>query len=473
MTADHSIINRRDFLKLTGAAALAGASPRLWSAPEPGEAARPNIIYIMVDDLGYRDLGCYGQDKIKTPRLDRMAREGMRFTECYSGAPVCAPARSVLMTGQHAGHTPIRDNKARVGGTEGTGGLRVSLKPEVVTVAEVMKKAGYATGLSGKWGLGEPGTTGIPTRQGFDAFYGYLNQARAHNHWPQELWQNEKKVPLPGQGRRSPQRFAHPKFTRHCMDFIREHRDQPFFYYLAYTLPHWPLVMSDYGRYAKEDWPERAKAYAAMVTLIDQDVGRILDLLKQLGLDDNTLVFFCSDNGASSLWQDLFDSGGHMKGKKGSLHEGGIRVPMIARMPGTVPAGVVSDTPWYFADVLPTAADLAGVKPPADVDGLSILSTLKGNKQDLSERFMYWENPPLKVDRPLRQAARQGRYKAMRNGYGSESIRLYDLGEDHTESGNIASDHPNLARRFIEFMDKAHTPSPHWPHRNSAQAATR
>jgi arylsulfatase A-like enzyme len=455
---------RRDFMKWMGAAGMGAMASPLFSLAQQNAAPKPNIIYIMVDDLGYRDLGCYGQEKIATPNIDRMARQGMRFTECYSGSSVCAPARSVLMTGQHTGHTRLRNNRALVGGLERRGGLRVSLQPEDVTVAEVLQQAGYTTGLSGKWGIGERGSQGTPGQKGFDEWYGYLNQARAHNHWPGSLWHNGEQVELPANSGGERGQMSHHLFTDFCLDFVRRQKDEPFFYYLAWTLPHWPLVMSDLGQYAEKDWPDKAKAYAAMVTLIDRDVGRILDLLGELGLDEDTLVLFCSDNGASSRWEGLFDSVGQMRGKKGSLMEGGIRVPMIARWPGHVAEGVVDDTPWYFTDFLPTAADVAGAGVPAGVDGVSVLPTLLGRDQDLDERYMYWERPPLKPERPLSQAARRGRWKARRNGLDGR-IRLHDLSEDHVESGNLANEHPEVVRQFAEFMDAAHEHSPHWPHR--------
>ncbi len=445
-----------------------GISPEVFAQ----QTSKPNVIYIMVDDLGYRDLGCYGQELIETPRIDRMAAEGMRFTDCYSGHGVCAPARSVLMTGLHTGHTPIRDNRALVGGTEGARGhARISFDDEVVTTAEVLKSAGYTTGLTGKWGLGEPGTDGVPNKQGFDEFYGYLNQAHAHNHWPNWLWHNTEKVDLGKRERGLNEYLSHHLFTEFSLNFIRENQAGPFFLYVAYTLPHWPLKMSDYGQYADKEWDDNAKAYAAMVSLIDRDTGRILDLLEELGIAENTLVFFCSDNGASSRWDGLFNSCGEMQGDKGSQHEGGIRVPMIAWQPGSVPAGVVDDTPWYFADVLPTLAELAGAdaEVPENIDGVSVLPTLRGQEQDLSERFMHWENTPGNPEGRLRQASRRGQWKAMRT-YGSDHFELFDLSENHAEATNVAGEHPEIVAQFRQFMDQAHIPSPHWPHRDSGQA---
>ncbi len=466
-------MRRRDFLKAGATGAFGAFLPGCRAASgEPRErpVPGPNIIYIMADDLGYHDLGCYGQDKIATPHIDRMAAEGMRFTDCYSGSPVCAPARSVLMTGQHTGHTRVRDNFAVVGGDECSGGGsrgRVALKPDDVTVAEVLKQTGYTTGISGKWGLGEPGTTGVPNKQGFYEWFGYLNQRRAHDHWPSHLWENGERVDLLRE-RRSREGFSHHRFTEHCLDFIRTHAGEPFFYYLAYTLPHWPLVMpeDDVGRYADRDWSDEAKAYAAMVSLIDRDVGRILGLLRDLRLDENTLVFFCSDNGASKRWEGLFDSCGEMKGHKGSLQEGGLRVPMVARWPGHVPAGTVHETPWYFADFLPMAAELAGVATPPGIDGISVADTLLGGQQDLAGRFMYWEKPPLRPEGKLDQATRRGRWKALRRGLNG-SVRLYDLTDDLAEEENVAGRHPDVAEQFSRYMDQAHVHSPHWPHRGS------
>jgi arylsulfatase A-like enzyme len=424
---------------------------------------KPNVVFIMADDLGYGDLGCYGQKLIQTPRVDRMAAEGTRFTHCYAGAPVCAPSRSVLMTGQHTGHTRVRDNTGRVGGvrdemSKSGGGHRIPLLPEDVTVAEVLKKAGYATGITGKWGLGEAGTAGVPNRQGFDEWYGFLNQNHAVFYFTDYLWRNEKKEPIEENNDNRRQKYTQDLFTSFALDFIRRHRDDPFFLYVPYTIPHLNLEVPGLEPYGDKDWPEKSKIFAAMITRLDRDVGRILDLLKQLGLEESTLVFFTSDNGSPGGGGPMFNSSGPLKGGKGGLTEGGIRTPMVVRWPGKVPAGKVSDAPWYFADVLPTLAELAQANPPADIDGISILLTLLGKTQDLSARYLYWERPPPKFE----QAVRFETWKARRAGLG-QRLEIFNLVEDPAEEHDVARSHPDLVARFETYLKKARTESPYWP----------
>ena len=489
-------LNRRDFLKraglgaaaavLPGCTQVAGPAPRAapprgcprgWAGRLGGGKTkdRPNIIFIMADDLGYADLGCYGQELIQTPCVDQMAREGMRFTQCYAGACVCAPSRSVLMTGQHTGHTRVRENKCRVGGVRDEitgGGCRLPLKDEDVTVAEVLKQAGYATGITGKWGLGDPGTSGVPTRQGFDEWLGYLNQNHAVYYYTDYLWRNEEKVILGGNkgGRR--QQYTHDLFTEFALDFIRSHRNNPFFLYVAYTIPHFNIEVPGTEPYTDKAWPEKAKIFAAMITRMDRDVGRILDLLKELGVDDRTIVFFCSDNGGAGNGGPIFNSNGTLKGGKGGFDEGGIRTPMVVRWPspseglpsegrgwpGKVSAGKVSDASWYYADVMPTLAELAGVKPPKNIDGVSVLPTLLGKQQNLYDRFMYWESPPPK----LHQVVRWRNWKARRRRP-SRPLELYNLAEDLREERNIADKHADVVARFETYLKTARTDSPNWP----------
>ncbi len=417
---------------------------------------QPNIIFILTDDLGYRDLGCYGQEKIATPNLDRMAGEGMCFTSCYAGSPVCAPCRSVLMTGQHTGRTRVRDNFAAVGGVPPQG--RVPLEPEDTTVAEVLKDAGYATGITGKWGLGEPDTTGVPNRKGFEEWFGYLNQRNAHSYYPPYLWHNQEKVELEGNEGDGQEQWSHELIADFGLEFIREHADGPFFLYLAWTLPHGKYQIPSLEPYSQKGWPRDAKAYAAMVRRIDWDVGRVLDLLKELEIDERTIVFFCSDNGAARRWEGLFDSCGELRGRKGDVYEGGIRTPMLVRRPGSVPAGEVSDAPWYFADFLPTAAELAGAPLPKDIDGVSVLPTLLGREQDLCTRRLYWELP----GELLQQAVRQGCWKAVRHGL-SGAVELYDLGCDVCESTDLAAERPKVAEEFARYLTATHEESPCWP----------
>ena len=334
-------------------------------------AQRPNIVFIMADDLGYGDIGPFGQKLIRTPNLDRLAAEGTCFTQYYAGGSVCSPTRSVLMTGQHTGHTRIRGNHGQ------TGLARVPLKASDVTVAEVMKSAGYATAIAGKWGLGEPGTEGIPNRQGFDRWFGYLNNDLAEFYYPEKIWRNEEEITLPGNigGRRG--QYSNDLMTEEALSFIDDHRARPFFLYLAYTIPHSLLEVPEdslveyRGKFpepaaeatgGKNNVPEPRATFAAMVTRLDREVGRVLGRLQKHGLEKNTLVFFCSDNGAPNRagLADYFGSTAGFRGHKGSLFEGGIRTPMIVRWPGQVPAGKRSDYAWGGWDVLPTAAALAG-----------------------------------------------------------------------------------------------------------------
>lgn len=432
----------------------------------------PNIIFIMVDDMGYGDAGVYGQRLIQTPRIDRMADEGIMFTDVYAGSPVCAPSRSVLMTGRHTGNTTVRGNFGLPGHggvpcTGGSAGLRVPLTDKDVTVADVLKQAGYVTGMTGKWGLGEPGTTGIPNLQGFDEWFGLLNQRRAHSHYPEYVWHNMEKVSLEGNTGTTTD-FAEEKYhfhdliTEFALEFIERQSksDQPFFLYLPYTFPHDRFQISSLEPYAEAaEWPAQARVYASMITALDRDAGRIMDLLKSVGIDKNTIVFFCSDNGAAHRYDGLFDSSGPLRGRKRDLYEGGIRTPMIVWWPGRIKAGSVSDAIWYFADVLPTLAGLAGAEVPAEIDGISVLPSLFGEPQPkLSERPLYWEF----YEGGFQQAARRGKWKAVRTNV-DQPLELYDLESDIGENNDISGNHPELIAWFEAFMREARTPSPNWP----------
>ncbi|MGH2689444.1 MAG: arylsulfatase, partial [Actinomycetota bacterium] len=357
------------------------------SPAPPGPPERPNIIFIMADDLGYGHLGCYGQEKIRTPNLDRMAREGLRFTQYYAGNPVCAPSRSVLMTGFHSGHTSVRNNP---GGTP--------ILDEDVTVAEVLKAAGYATGLFGKWGLGDAETPGPPWRQGFDEFFGYLHQVHCHFYYPYYLWKNDRKVMIPENEGERRAKYSHDLIVDHALDFLRRNKDRTFFQYVAFTIPHTELLvpedsMREYDfpepkpyagkHYASQ--PRPRAALAGMISRMDRDVGRILGRLRELGIDRKTIVFFTSDNGGQGTdGPDLefFRANGLLRGAKGTVYEGGIRVPMIVRWPGRVAPGV-SDAVWAHWDVLPTLAELAGARPPAGIDGGSAAPALFGGRAAL------------------------------------------------------------------------------------------
>ena len=422
----------------------------LFGAAQP-DRRRPNIVLIIVDDMGYHDLGCYGSQTIKTPNVDRMAAEGMRFTDAYSGATVCAPARSTLMTGYHLGHTSVR-------GTSGG----IPLLDEDLTVAEVLKKVGYATGGFGKWGLGEVGTDGVPEKQGFDVFFGYYHQVHAHSYYTPYLWRNSRRVPLPGNDGRQGTQYTQNEIFRETLDFIRQNKDRPFFCYAPWTPPHgkyeFPKDDPAWQMYQDRPWPHDAKVVAAMDSMIDRHVGRVFDLLKELGLDEKTIAFFCSDNGAALRFDGVHNSCGPMKGLKRSLYEGGIRTPMIVRWPGKITPGSVSNLPWYFPDVMPTLAELAGAKKqvPADVDGISIVSTLLGEdvagRRQKPHEYLYWEFGGTR-------AVRAGNWKGVRRavkGKKKARVELYDLSSDIGEQNDVASEHPELAKRIAAIMESAH-----------------
>ena len=462
-------MNRRQFLSLTAGgvatALISGCESQRVASSKPRALpmAKPNIIFIMADDLGYADLGCYGQKKIKTPNIDRLAAEGTRFTQCYAGSTVCAPSRSVLMTGQHTGHTRVRGNFGKAGGVLVTGSgspqRRIPLKPEDITVAEVLKQAGYTTGITGKWGLGEPDSTGLPTRQGFDEWFGYLNQRAAHSYYPQYLWHNEEKVILEGNKDGQRKQYSHDLVTDFTLDFIRRQSYKPFFLYLAFTIPHAKYEIPSTDPYTDKPWPKDAKVHAAMITRMDRDIGVIMALLRRLKIDENTIVFFCSDNGAAQRWEGTFDSSGPLRGKKTTMYEGGLRTPMIVRFPGKVGAAKLNTTAvWYFADVLPTLADLAGVKLPPGIDGISVLPTLLGKKQNTADRFLYWEFP----SGGFKQAVRWRNYKAVRLAP-NKPWELYDLEKDLAEQNNIASDNPDVVAKIQAYLTTARTDSPNWP----------
>ncbi|HEX5472929.1 MAG TPA: arylsulfatase, partial [Lacipirellulaceae bacterium] len=452
--------------------ALSGIS---MAAPAAGSSHKPNIIFIMADDLGYGDLGCYGQKQIKTPTLDRMAAEGTRFTQAYAGAPVCAPSRCVLMTGMDQGHARIRGNIPywKSG---------AYLLPSDRTVASVLQDAGYATGAIGKWGLGDPlkAKPGLARRHGFDYFFGYYRQGHAHNYYPDYLWRNESKLPLPNVISDDPAlkhnvsskkvEYSNDLFAQEMLKFVREHKDGPFFLYLPFTIPHANdeagnrgMEVPSYGQYANMDWPEPQKGYAAMVTRLDGYIGQLFALLRELKLDDNTLVFFTSDNGPhheGGFDPDFFNSNGPFRGYKGNVTDGGIHEPMIARWPGHVPAGKTADSPVYFADIMPTLASLCGGTAPAGIDGVDFSPTLLGRHQpELADRFMYWE---FDHNGLAAQSARWKHWKAVRNPK-TQSIELYDLSSDAGEEHDLAPKYRDVLAKFKKFFRTARTNSPDWP----------
>jgi len=382
---------------------------------------QPNIIFIMSDDQGYADLGCYGSQFVKTPGLDKMAAEGMRFTDVYAGSPVCAPTRCVLMTGKHSGHITRRDNRTTDDLDKAFGRRKlIPLNPEDYTIGEMMKAAGYTTGAIGKWGLGNPGTTGTPEQQGFDHFYGYIDQVHAHDYYTDFLMKNTDTIPIPENRNKQRQVYSHDLMAQDALDFIRKHKDEPFFLYLPYTTPHGKYEVPDNSAYAEQPWEERVKNYAAMISLMDKDIGNMFALLKELGLDENTIVFFTSDHGPNPPFIKPLESNKPFRGVKRQVLEGGLRVPMIVRWPEKIKAGTTSDFVWAFWDVMPTLADLAGQPAPKGIDGISVLPTLLGQSQKPHE-FLYWE-----FYSPFQQAVRIENWKGIRVGT-SEPIHLYDL----------------------------------------------
>ena len=449
----------------------------------------PNIIWIMADDLSWGDLGCFGQEKIKTPHIDKLAREGMKFTQCYSGSTVCAPSRSSLMQGLHQGHATVRENMVRT--VEGNV-YRHSLQPDDVTVAQVARQAGYGTGLFGKWGLALSDQPGLPNDMGFDTFFGYLNQRRAHNYSPEYLWNNREKAWFPGnrghnirkpneydaEGRITPNGVDDPAKTVYAFDayaeeslkFVRTHRDRPFFLYLAYTLPHGGYEVPDLGEYAQLEWPTEAhKILAAMVSRIDREVGRLTALLEDLGIDGNTLIFFVSDNGysvesARAMGQEYpiepsFDSffrhRGPWKGKKSDLNQGGLRVPAIARWPGKIEAGSTKDLVWGFWDFLPTVADILGIAPPSPTDGVSVLPTLLGDPGQEQHDYLYWEYRD-------EQSARMENWYLHRQ-HPDTPIEIFDAVKDPGQEKDLAGDYPDIVKRGKELFRDARTEVLHYP----------
>jgi arylsulfatase A-like enzyme len=405
-------LSRRTFLKDVGLAAAAISAVSIDGCKTPAgrtgkKRRKPNIIYILADDLGYGDLGCFGQQKIKTPNLDKMAAEGMKFTQHYAGSTVCAPSRCTLMTGKHTGHCTVRGN------------VDVLMKPDEITIGKALKQAGYSTACIGKWGIGHPPPPDDPHNNGFDHFFGYLSMWHAHNFYPDFLWKNEKKVPLrnvvqhPEKHYKENQEslvglasekmdYSHDLFSQAALEFIEE-QDGPFFLFIPYTIPHanneagqfgeHGMEVPDYGIYADKDWPEPEKGFAAMMRNIDGDVGKVLAKLKELGLDEDTLVIFASDNGPHKEGghnPDFFDSNGELRGIKRDLYDGGVRVPFIARWPGKIEAGSNSGHVSAFWDMLPTFCELAGVEAMSDHDGVSMVPTLLGKGVQVEHDYLYW-----------------------------------------------------------------------------------
>jgi len=439
----------------------------------------PNIILIVADDLGYNEPGCYGQEIIKTPFIDQLAEEGMRFTQFYSGSPVCAPSRCVLMTGQHTGHAFVRDN-FEVKGGDGFWG-QMPLADSLITLAEILKGKGYATGAMGKWGLGKVGSEGDPNNQGFDLFFGYNCQRHAHNHYPRYLIRNQDTVWLEGNSRELyGEQYSQDLFIEEAKQFISENRDKPFFLYLPFIIPHLSIQvpeksLEEYkGIIPEEEYVHRGylqhpfprAGYAAMITHMDRGIGEILDLLEELRIDENTLVIFTSDNGPTydrlgGSDSKFFNSAGPFRGLKGSVYEGGIRVPLVACWPGKIQPGSVADHIGAFQDLLPTLAEISGADFPANIDGIPFTPTLCGKEDQKNHEYLYMEFPSYGGQ----QMVRLGDWKGVRQNIFRDSlhIELYNLAEDIGEVNDISEDHQDIVKRIEEIMKTARVPSREFP----------
>ncbi len=446
----------------------------------PPAPRRPNIIFILADDLGYGDLGCYGQTRIKTPNLDQLAAEGIRFTSCYAGSTVCAPSRAALMLGQHTGHVFLRGNSQSL-----------PLQPEHVTVAKMLRASGYRTAMIGKWALGDEHTTGLPELQGFDDVLGYLNQTHAHDYYTDHLWRHDPGtgfdgwINLHGNLGGKQVEYTHDLFTKAALNFVKINKpDQfnhyrPFFLYLAYTIPHAnneagartgnTMQVPSAGPYADEPWPAPEKNKAAMITLLDADIGRLRTRLKELRIDTNTVIFFTSDNGphAEGVDPKFHASAGPLRGLKRDLYEGGIRVPMIVNWPAQIRPGQVSDFAWANWDFLPTAADIALTKAPKAIDGISIYPLLTGQTQTNRHEFLYWEFH----ERGFQQAARMGDWKAFRP-QADEPLELYNLQTDVGEKENVAQNNPEVVAKFEAYLKTARTEASDWPIKKPEKTST-
>lgn len=431
-------------------------------------ADRPNIVYIMLDDAGYGDLSCYGQQKFSTPHVDRLATEGMKFTQHYSGSTVCAPTRCCLMTGLHTGHAYVRGNREVQ--PEG----QAAMPADIVTIPRLLRSAGYVNGAFGKWGLGAPGSASDPMEH-FDRFFGYNCQRQAHRYYPDHLWSDRERVELDGAT------WTGRLIMDQALEFVRENRGQPFFLFLPVTIPHaamqapeqdmapwrqkFPQFIDTIGRYAGTETQNPAAAFAAMMTVMDEGVGQLLDLLQELQLDERTIVFFTSDNGPhreGGHLPEFFDSNGPLRGHKRDLYEGGIRVPLIVRWPGQVPPGTVSDHVSAHWDMLATLCELAEVEVSHETDGISLLPTLLQSGEQRNHEFLYWEF----YEQRGRRAVRFGDWKAIQQPLSDVSqrdhVELYRLSRDPGEQNNLADQHPELVEHSLQMFKAAHTPSPRW-----------
>lgn len=435
---------------------------------------KPNVIFILADDLGYGDLGCYGQKIIQTPHLNKLASEGVRFTQAYAGSTVCAPSRCALMTGYHTGKGIVRNNGE-------VAGERVNLPDSSVTVAKIFKKQGYATGIFGKWGLGEEGSAGVPNNQGFDEFYGLLDQGQAHRYYVDYAWHNREKVLFSENNQKKDGTNVAEWYVEKLKNFIKANKEKPFFIYFATQLPHAEMVASKKhlqkyltsngkSKFNEVPFPgknlQRASdmpfaTYAAMVSQLDEQVGEINTLLKDLGLEENTIILFSSDNGPhkeGGYDPEIFNSNGELRGIKRDLYEGGIRVPLIVKWPGKIPKGTTSNYTFASWDFLPTVTDLLGIQPPGGIDGVSALPALK-DKNYKRPAPLYWEF--ITPTTSFRAAVRDGKWKGV--VYGLENqMQLYDLETDPQETKNIAAQFPEKVKELKRFIKQTRVPSKYW-----------
>ena len=479
-------------LKTTGTLVCLSLFPLFVSADEqnPTNLAQrpPNIVLVLADDLGYGELGCYGQKWIQTPNIDRLAKEGIKFTQFYSGQTVCAPSRCTLMTGMHQGHAVIRNNgnpaaRKKIGKGDPLyfpGQNPIPL--ETVTMAEMLKDRGYQTAAIGKWGLGFEGSSGDPNRQGFDLFYGYNCQRHAHNHYPRFLWRNGEREMLPGNDREATGKtYSQDRFTQVALEFIDENKDRPFFLYLPFAIPHLAIQapsasVTEFGQHIPEEdykhrgyipHPKPRAGYAAMVSHMDRDIGTIMKRIEQLGLGKDTVFIFTSDNGPApnrlgGTDSEFFQSAGPLRGGKGSLYEGGIRVPLVISWPGKIKPGLETNHLSAFWDLFATVADLTGERASNPTDGISLATVLLSEGVPRGHEYLYWEFPAYGGQ----QAIRRGKFKGIRTGLiknPNAKIQLYDLDKDIAESHDIAAEHPKVVECLATLMQEAHRPSSMFP----------
>ena len=435
--------------------------------------SRPNIIFLLADDLGYNDVGLSGQKMIKTPYIDQLASEGKIFTDCYAGAPVCGPSRSVLMTGQHMGHTTVRGNGTITGGIGGPKGDRIvyraNLEDTDYTVGKLMQDAGYKTCLVGKWHLGGYNPTATPLHRGFDEFYGWLvnePSTYASTYWPEKRFRNKELIDVKENMNGNKGYYHTNMVTNEAVSYLktRKEKEDPFMLMLCYTNPHSPLDAPDNAIFDKEEWPDDMKTYASMIYHLDQSVEKIKQTVIEEGMMDNTIIFFCSDNGPRSGYAkrytdvvEFFDSNGELRGYKRDMYEGGIRTPMVVWSPNLVKAGTTSDLPWYFTDIMPTFSDIAGHKSALmKTDGISVYPAIRDKPMPEDPRFLYWEF----FEGGYKQAVRYGKWKAVKI---KGEMELYDLSKDIGEQNNIVNEHPEVVKIIEDYLSGCRTDSPFWP----------